>query len=788
LVTRAVGCKSGVARARLTVRRIEFKRRVKITVSKTASSARRGLLFLAFSLLSCSTPALAQQVHLPARTGEVASISASGPQRRQGSLYFADDDVEITYGALHLKADHVEYNDDTSEAVARGHVVFDYENQHLEGDEARLTISTGRGRFQNVRGTIKLDRRPNPAVLLTKNPLYFEAKEVERLSADTYTIHHAWFTICDPEHPAWQFYAPEAKVTLEKTIALVNSNFRLYRVPLIWLPYSTAPAGNRVRESGFLIPAIGNSNSKGFVFGDAFYWAPKTWFDTTLGFDYFSRRGTSQRAEVRAKPFENTSFKYTYYGVIDRGIPGPSGAIEKQGGHQQQLEVTSLWKDGWRFVADVNQLSSLTFRLAFSDSYGDAINSEVRSSVFLTNNFRGFSFNVTSLNDRSYLELTPPVSVNLRSAPEARFGSVEQAPWHGLPVYFSFDSFAGAVHRDDEFLSTSNFVPRTEFAPKVTIPLHFGDWLGVTTSALFRTTFYGDSQDINGVPAGNSITRNTGEFAVELRPPTLERFFDRPKSRRRYKHTIEPTATYRYVTGVNNFADFIRFDSNATLTNTNEIQYGITQHLYVKDGDEQPIDFLSWSLTQKHYFDPTFGGALVPGQRNVFQALDDITPFAFASTPRNWSPIVSDVRLTPGGRFDAEQILEYDPQLQKLTTIGTLLKVKPFSEFSFTAADFRLQGDPIVQPQANQFRAILGYGGLNRKGLNAAAGISYDIDSGTLQNEFAWISYNGGCCGLAFEYRRLELGTVRTENQFRVAFIIANIGTFGNLRRQEKIF
>jgi hypothetical protein len=29
---------------------------------------------------------------------------------------------------------------------------------------------------------------------------------------------------------------------------------------------------------------------------------------------------------------------------------------------------------------------------------------------------------------------------------------------------------------------------------------------------------------------------------------------------------------------------------------------------------------------------------------------------------------------------------------------------------------------------------------------------------------------------------------VRTDNQFRIAFIIANIGTFGNLRHQEKIF
>jgi LPS-assembly protein len=50
------------------------------------------------------------------------------------------------------------------------------------------------------------------------------------------------------------------------------------------------------------------------------------------------------------------------------------------------------------------------------------------------------------------------------------------------------------------------------------------------------------------------------------------------------------------------------------------------------------------------------------------------------------------------------------------------------------------------------------------------------------------VSYNGTCCGIALEYRRLALGQVLTENQFRVALIIANIGTFGNLRRQEKMF
>ncbi len=395
---------------------------------------------------------------------------------------------------------------------------------------------------------------------------------------------------------------------------------------------------------------------------------------------------------------------------------------------------------------------------------------------------------MATISDRSYLELSPPNTVFLRSAPEARFSSVERAPWQSLPVYLSFESFVGSVHRDDQFLDTPSFVARTEISPKITIPLHFRDLFGITASAAFRSTYYGDSLNSFSVLTGQSITRNTGEFALEFRPATLERIYGQPHARHRYKHTFEPFATYRYVTGVHDFADFIRFDSNATLTDTNEFEYGIMQHLFVKSGDDQPVDFLSWRIVQKHYFDPTFGGALAPGQRNVFDALDSLTPFAFASTARNWSPIVSDVKLTPGGPYDAEQILEYDPQLQKVTTIGTLLKLKPRGQFSFTVAHFRLQGDPIVQPLSQQIRAILGYGDITRKGFNASGGVSYDILTGTSQNEFAQVGYNGGCCGLSFEYRRINLGTVRSENQFRVAFILANLGSFGNLRRQERIY
>lgn len=763
---------------------LRLLRRVRIALS---------LALCLFLRLAAVPEARAQLIRLPSGQGEIVEISADGPQKKQGDLFIADQNVLIKYGEISLRADHVEYNNKTHDATATGHVIFDYDNQHIEASEAQYNLSTSAGKFHEVHGNVKILRKPNPMVLTTENPLYFEARDVDKLPGDVYIVRQAWITVCDPEHPKWQFFARRARIRLDKNVALVNANFRLFRVPLVWVPYATAPAGQRVRETGFLIPDIGNSNRKGFIFGDAFYWAPASWFDTTLGAQYLSKRGSAERAEVRATPTENTTFDYTYYGVIDRGLPDSTGVLQPQGGHQQRLEIQSLLPNNWRFVTDYNQLSSLTFRLAFADAYGDAINSEVRSSIFLTNNFNGFSLNFAALNDKNFLSINPETSVSLRNVPEARFSSVEQTPWRNIPVYFSFDSYIGASKREDANLTTAAVVQRTEFAPSVTIPIHFGEWLGVTATGTVRATRYGASLDAAGNLNEQPLTRNDGEFALELRPPTLERFFDRTslkkdKPRHRYKHTIEPDVTFRYVGGINDFQRFIRFDSDATLSNTNEVEYGVTQRLFLKSGDDQPHELVSWRLVQKHYFDPNFGGAIVDGQRNVLQAFDSVTPFAFSLGPRNSSPIVSDIKITPGGNYDAEQILEYDPQLQKITVIGSLVKIKPYREFFATVAHFRFQDAPALQPLSNQVRALVGYGSLNRKGFNVTSGVSYDVTNGVLQNQIVQVNYNGGCCGIALEYRRINLGAVRTENQFRIAFIIANLGTFGNLRRQEKIF
>src|SRR6266566_2601390 len=106
---------------------------------------------------------------------------------------------------------------------------------------------------------------------------------------------------------------------------------------------------------------------------------------------------------------------------------------------------------------------------------------------------------------------------------------------------------------------------------------------------------------------------------------------------------IEPRASFRNVSGVTDFEKLIRFDETELLSNTSEVEISLVNRLYAKRNGEVS-EVLSWELWQRRYFDPTFGGAIVPGLRNVVLSSIELTPYAFLDGPRRYSPVVSVFR------------------------------------------------------------------------------------------------------------------------------------------------
>lgn len=761
-----------------------YRRTVPKALTKSKLRPIRRLIFLAVLLQLCFISAIRAQVQVPVGRG-IVRLEAT-QQKKEGDRYIADGDVDVRYLDVRLRADHIEYDSKTYDVLARGHVIFDYKTQHIEAPEGRYNIRSDQGEFLHVRGTINVARRPNPNILFSTNPIYFEADEADRVAEQTYVFKKTWLTICMPNRPVWKFYSARSTLKVNDKVVLVRANFRLLKVPILYLPYASIPASQRVRQSGFLLPEVADNSVKGFVLADSYYWAPTDWLDGEVGAQLLSKRGWGQSFDLRALPESNMNLGIHYYGVEDRGLPGgPNGTLISEGGSEAHLLFTSNLAHGWRGVADLNYLSSLTFRLAFATTFNEATVSEQHSNAFVTNNFRGFSLNIAALNYQDFLNAQPETSIVLRSAPEVRFASTDRSFWNKWPAYFGFDSVSGAVRRSDTLIDTNQLVRRSEFAPRMTLPLRWGSWFGLTSTAGFRLTDYGE-QLLNGAPVVQGLLRTDGELSVELLPPALERVWDRGKTK--WKHVIEPRIVYNYVTGIHDFGRIIRFDEDDTITDTSELESGLTQRFFRKTADGLAAEFLTWRLAEKYYFDPAFGGALVPGQRSVFAALDAITPFAFADQPRHWSPIVSNIKMNYSARYDVQVQTDYDPLPRRLSAYGVIGTVRPFRQSFLSLAQFRLHSDPILQPRQDQIRMTAGWGQMNRKGWNTATSFAYDTIQRTLQYEVVQASYNGSCCGISFEYRRLALGPLRNDNEFRAALLIANIGTFGTLRRQERVF
>jgi LPS-assembly protein len=139
--------------------------------------------------------------------------------------------------------------------------------------------------------------------------------------------------------------------------------------------------------------------------------------------------------------------------------------------------------------------------------------------------------------------------------------------------------------------------------------------------------------------------------------------------------------------------------------------------------------------------------------------------------------------------------LDYDIRMGRISASTAIASLR-VNEFFVggSHAFMRVPGEifvstPVASPtEFNQFRWLVGYGSPVKRGVSAAVNIGFDISQRFLQYSAFQTSYNWDCFGLSFEYRRFALGAVRNENQFRFAFSLTNIGTFGTMRRQERLF
>jgi LPS-assembly protein len=767
------------------------------------------------------------------------SLSADD-QAYKGGIFTGEGHVVIHYEDYVVSADRVTYNRDTGEVIAQGHLHLDGgpDDAHIEADHGTINLHLQTGHFYSAEGTLGMRIAPETATPSDgSNAFVFRGREVFQDGPRNYRVLDGWVTSCQLPRPDWTWSAGTLTLN-EKDASAKNGIFRLWNVPVLYLPYISLPAHSESRQSGFLIPEVWSSSTKGLILTDEYYWAVNRSTDLLLGLDYFSLRGWQERATFRYKGRGDDAAMAHFSGFQDRGYA--TGAVTlNQTGQNAVFSGRHDLSPQTRIAANVDYLSSFPYQEAFSNDFSQAASTDILSyaygqhetdgylAAFYSDRYQGLKRAASTASDGTAIS---EEEVTIFHAPSLDLSTTDHS-LRGTRVNWQFDGSADGLKRSEPEFTSSGIVERVDFHPEISLPFGLGGWR-FRPSLAVRDTFYSRSREIPSDPNGpvtestSTLNRGDVEIGIDIRPPVIERTFDSPKIERWFggpvKHTVEPEVTYRYVTGINNFLNVLRFDDVDVASDTNELEYGVTQRLFLKPLRSQPCtpeetkadgrprknagkesvkipcgnrEWISWRLAQKRFFDPTFGGAIQNGRRNIFTTTLDFSGIAFLTQPRDISPLLSRMRVRLSDKMDFEWNADLDTGAKKVTANNFLTNVHEgdfFVGLSYARlnAPGRSYSDGIPSSVSNsrQIRLLAGYGTPTKPGFGIAANANLDLNLGTIQYEAIQSAYNWDCCGLSVEYGRYNLGAVRDESFWRYSITLKNVITAGNLNRAVSLF
>ena len=732
--------------------------------------------------------------------------------------------VDARYGIYRLQADKITIYEAEGKMIAEGSVIFDEsDNQRITGARGEFNYKTKLGFFIDSTG---FTNQTNDGTVL-----YFTADRVERVAENEFIVINGKFTACEENVPKWSFTAGKAVIRPNDKVKLTNAKFRVRDIPILPLPYASIPIKQRDRASGFLTPTFGFSANKGFRLTTAYYQTLGRSADVTIRNDIYSSRGIGYGADVRTRLNSRSYLDFGFYAVKDRIFGAKkSAANPDQGGTLFYADGVQYFPKGFTAVADVRLTSNLAFRQVFSDGIQQIISPIEVSQLYVNKSFGSYTGNFLA---RSQVISIPNILIKTRNLPSLYFEKRPSQLSFLKNVYFSFKTNFEGVSRREEISNsstsrlsnsyipvvTSALVQRIDIHPQVAVPLNF-KYFTLTATGGMRVTHYSDSFNDMRRVIGQSVTRKYGEFEFDLRPVALAKNFFRGNGSLRFRHTIEPYLTYRLIRGVDNFNKIIRFDYEDTATDTNEIEYGITNRFFTRRYTEavtneaqkrlqqnpnaaksslsiQPYEIFTLTVRGKYFFDPRFGGALTPGVRNQLEPITALSFYTFGGVPRRFSPVNIDATYRPQRTVFVNTRMDIDNFNGNLRDISATVGydtplIKIFQTFYYTRAITLI---PSLQKYSNAAGKEPGtlrgsqwsptiFVGNRERGVYGGVSLFFDFENrrgvreSPLISTLGTVGYAFDCCSVTMQYSTFNVG-VRRENRFVFSFRLNGIGSFG---------
>ncbi len=583
------------------------------------------------------------------------------------TLYKLAGNVRMQRADQLLRADRVDYNDQTTDYDARGSVRYQDAGQLFSADHLKGNSQADHGVADNV--TYQLLESHGNGV----------AGKAILLDAQHSRYENVTYSTCDVGHRLWEVRAH--KLTLDRDTGVgvaKGATMRFANVPFLYLPYLSFPLDER-RKSGFLAPAFGSSSHSGFMASAPYYLNLAPNYDATLEPRLYSSRGVMLAGQFRyLLPGTTGQFDFEYLNK-DHGENLAGSGLTTQGRRRYLYrfsDSTALWP-GWNFSTSVNRVSDKNYLRDFSNDLYTTATSSIASNAYVRGSGSWWS---ASLGVDSYQNTDPFLTdriLQYKRWPRATFNlDVPLVDW----LEFGMENEAVAF-RKDSFVEGK----RADLYPYLAANWQGAAWF-VRPKLAYRYTAYqlDDYYSLYGY-GGRLGTNQVSPFterspsrALPIASLDTGLIFDRSASLfgNSYTQTLEPRLYYLYVPYRNQDnlplfdARLLSFDywqlfspnqySGADRQmNANNLTGALTTRLL----DDNGVERFSASFGQIRYFNPQ--RVKLPGQPvtdwsgsdYVAQASVQLNDQWRASSSYQWSP---NTRKTDLGTFELQRRIRTD--------------------------------------------------------------------------------------------------------------------------------
>jgi LPS-assembly protein len=330
------------------------------------SRLRRGTIVLVAAFLALLV------VAAPSRAAGTASAPAGGDKNApmvfqadevayddQLGLTVAKGHVEISKGGEVLLADTVSYNQHTDTVTASGHVsLLMPTGEVLFAEFMELRDSMNNGFAQKVR-------------MLLADRSRLAANAARRINGNRLELRRGVYSPCDlckenpSAPPAWQLKAREVSDDKErKLIEFRDAVLDIDGVPVFYTPYLSEPEPSVKRQTGFLPPTFGNSNTIGFHIAVPYYIDLAPDKDLTL-----TPRFTTKAGELLAGEYRQRFGNGMLDGVGSLNYSNVGSGSNTSTGNQFRghVNASGVWdlNDTYRTGFQLQRVSDQTYLLRF---------------------------------------------------------------------------------------------------------------------------------------------------------------------------------------------------------------------------------------------------------------------------------------------------------------------------------------------------------------------------------------------------------------------------------------